>query len=128
MLLLPTCGCFAFPVLVWDIFNIRTKEEVNSWSAPRFFCHLWAFPKEEEEIAERAQEEGFKRNAVWENAKGMPKVLIEGVLLLLTLYLIPPYKLTRTMSQLSYHLYCDAMGFSVRCAHETCHRGRRLSL
>jgi hypothetical protein len=100
-------------VLVWDIFHIRTREEVASWSIPRFFCHLWAFPKEEEEIAERTKEEGFKRSAIVENAKGMPKVFCEGVLLLLSLYIVPPYELTKDMSQFAYHCYCDALGVSV---------------
>jgi hypothetical protein len=100
-------------VLVWDIFHIRTREEVSSWSIPRFYCHLWAFPKEEEEIEEREAKEGFKRSAIIENAKGMPKVLIEGFLLLLSLYFVPPYELTKNMSQLAYHLYCDALGVSV---------------
>lgn len=108
----PALG-FRSCLLVWDIFNIRTQEEVASWSGARFFCHLWAFPKEEEEIEERAQEEGFKRNARWENAKGMPKVAMEGVLLLISLYIIPPYEATRNMSQFAYHCYCDALGFSV---------------
>lgn len=111
----PALG-FRSCLLVWDIFNIRSDEEVKNWSPPRFFCHLWAFPKEEEEIAERAQEEGFKRNAIWENAKGLPKVFLEGILLLLTLYVIPPYELTRKMSQFSYHCYCDALGFCILMA------------
>lgn len=105
-----------YPVLVWDIFNIRTREEVESWSAPRFFCHLWAFPKEEDEIAERTREEGYQRSAVWENAKGMPKVMVEGTMLLLTLYLVPPYELTRNMSQFAYHCYCNALGFCILMA------------
>lgn len=106
-------------MLVWDIFHIRTREEVEAWSIPRFFCHLWAFPKEEEEIAERALDEGFERSAIVENAKGMPKVVVEGVLLLLTLYIVPPYELTKNMSQLAYHCYCDALGLSVSAQQDT---------
>ena len=43
----PALG-FRSALLVWDIFHIRTREEVESWNPFRFFCHLWAFPKEEE--------------------------------------------------------------------------------
>lgn len=108
----PALG-FRSCLLVWDIFHIRTREEVASWSFARFYCHLWAFPKEEEEIKERDEEEGFHRSAFIQNAKGMPKVLVEGVLLLLTLYVVPPYELTKDMSQFAYHCYCDALGMSV---------------
>ncbi|UZJ53929.1 hypothetical protein CBS101457_003249 [Exobasidium rhododendri] len=111
----PALG-FRSCLLVWDIFHIRTREEVESWSIPRFYCHLWAFPKEEEEIAEREEKEGFKRNAVWENAKGMPRVVVEGVLLLLSLYFVPTYELTKNMSQLAYHCYCDMLGVSILMA------------
>jgi hypothetical protein len=111
----PALG-FRSCLLVWDIFNIRTRPEVNGWSFARFFCHLWAFPKEEEEIEERAKEEGFKRSAIVENAKGLPKVALEGVLMLMTLYLIPPYELTKNMSQFAYHCYCDMLGFCILMA------------
>lgn len=86
---------------------------MQSWNFARFFCHLWAFPLEEEEIAERDRDEGFHRSARVQNAKGLPKVLIEGIVLLLTLYIVPPYELTKNMSQLAYHCYCDALGLSV---------------
>lgn len=46
----------------------------------------------------------------------MPKVFCEGVLLLLTLYLVPPYEITETMSQFAYHCYCDALGMSILMA------------
>ncbi|CAO1619174.1 unnamed protein product [Parajaminaea phylloscopi] len=111
----PALG-FRSALLVWDIFHIRTREEVNSWNWPRFFCHLWAFPKEEEEIAERTKEEGYQRDPRWENLKGMPKVVIEGAVLLLTLYVIPPAELTVGMNRFSYHAYCDALGLSILMA------------
>lgn len=45
---------------------------------------------------------------------------MEGILLLLSLYLVPPYELTKNMSQLAYHLYCDALGVSVSaCLEQT---------
>ncbi|PWN88676.1 hypothetical protein FA10DRAFT_272938 [Acaromyces ingoldii] len=111
----PALG-FRSCLLVWDIFQIRTREEVQSWNFARFFCHLWAFPLEEEEIAERDRDEGFHRSARVQNAKGLPKVLIEGIVLLLTLYIVPPYELTKNMSQLAYHCYCDALGLSILMA------------
>jgi hypothetical protein len=111
----PALG-FRSALLVWDIFHIRTREEVNSWNPARFFCHLWAFPKEEQEIIERAEKEGKTRNARIENLKGMPKVLIEGGLLLLTLYFIPPVELTVGMSRIAYHAYCDTLGLSILMA------------
>jgi hypothetical protein len=48
--------------------------------------------------------------------KGYPKVFIEGIIFLGTLYILPPYAIAQTMSQLQYHLYCDAMGISVSAA------------
>ncbi|CAO1616032.1 unnamed protein product [Jaminaea pallidilutea] len=111
----PALG-FRSALLVWDIFHIRTREEVNSWNPARFFCHLWAFPMEEEEIAQRTKDEGFARDPRWQNLKGMPKVVIEGAVLLLTLYVIPPAELTVGMNKFSYHAYCDALGLSILMA------------
>lgn len=111
----PALG-FRSALLVWDIFHIRTREEVNSWNPGRFFCHLWAFPKEEEELAERTEREGYARSARWENLKGMPKVVIEGAILLGTLYFIPPGELTLGMSRFAYHAYCDTLGLSILMA------------
>lgn len=108
----PALG-FRSSMLVWDIWNIRTREEVNSWNFFRFLAHLWAFPKEEDEIEERTKREGYARNPRIENLKGYPKVLCEFVALLLTLYFIPPFELTKGMSQLAYHAYCDMLGLSV---------------
>jgi hypothetical protein len=71
----PALG-FRSALLVWDIFKIRTKEEVEGWNFNRFLAHLWAFPMEEEDIAERERKEGFKRDPRIQNIKGMPKVAI----------------------------------------------------
>lgn len=111
----PALG-FRSCLLVWDIFHIRSVEEVNSWSFARFFAQLWTFPKELDDIAERTKEEGYQRNARWENLKGMPKVAIEAIAMFGTLYFIPPFELTRNMSQLAYHCYCDALGLCILMA------------
>ncbi|KAJ9480360.1 hypothetical protein PHBOTO_003619 [Pseudozyma hubeiensis] len=111
----PALG-FRTCLLVWDIFHIRTVEEVKSWSFARFFAQLWTFPKELDEIAERTAEEGYERNARIENLKGMPKVAIEAIAMFGALYFIPPYELTRNMSQLAYHCYCDALGVCILMA------------
>ncbi|KIS66216.1 uncharacterized protein UMAG_05952 [Mycosarcoma maydis] len=111
----PALG-FRSCLLVWDIFHIRTVQEVKSWSFARFFAQLWTFPKELDEIAERTAEEGYQRNARLENLKGMPKVAVEAVAMFGALYFIPPYELTRNMSQLAYHCYCDALGVCILMA------------
>ncbi|SNX85384.1 uncharacterized protein MEPE_04093 [Melanopsichium pennsylvanicum] len=111
----PALG-FRSCLLVWDIFHIRSIEEVNSWSFARFFAQLWTFPKELDDIADRTAQEGFERNARIENLKGMPKVVVEAVAMFGTLYFIPPYELTRNMSQLAYHCYCDALGLCILMA------------
>jgi hypothetical protein len=111
----PALG-FRSSLLVWDIFHIRTHDEVRSWSFARFFAQLWTFPKELDDLAERAKEEGYERNARWENLKGMPKVAVEAVAMFGTLYFIPPFELTRNMSQLAYHGYCDALGLCILMA------------
>ncbi|CAO1629837.1 unnamed protein product [Sympodiomycopsis kandeliae] len=111
----PALG-FRSALLAWDIFHIRTREEVNSWNPARFFCHLWAFPMEEEEIAERTKREGFERDPRIQNMKGLPKVILEGGVLLLTLYFIPPAELTVGMSRVAYHAYCDTLGLSILMA------------
>lgn len=111
----PALG-FRSCLLVWDIFHIRTVEEVNSWSFARFFAQLWTFPKELDDLAEREAEEGFKRNARWENLKGMPKVAVEAVAMFSCLYLIPPVELTHNMSQFAYHCYCYALGLCILMA------------
>ncbi|EPQ29160.1 uncharacterized protein PFL1_03447 [Pseudozyma flocculosa PF-1] len=111
----PALG-FRSSLLVWDIFQIRSVPEVESWGFARFFAQLWTFPKELDEIEERTREEGYARNPRIENIKGMPKVAVEAVALLVTLYFIPPYELTKDMSQLAYHCYCDALGLSILMA------------
>ncbi|SPO27236.1 uncharacterized protein UTRI_10353 [Ustilago trichophora] len=111
----PALG-FRSCLLVWDIFHIRSVQEVNSWSFARFFAQLWTFPKELDDIADRTAEEGYQRNARWENLKGMPKVAIEAVAMFGALYFIPPFELTRNMSQLAYHCYCDALGLCILMA------------
>lgn len=111
----PALG-FRSALLAWDIFHIRTRDEVNSWNPARFFCHLWAFPMEEEDIAERTKREGFARDARIQNLKGLPKVILEGGILLLTLYFIPPAELTVGMSRVAYHSYCDTLGLSILMA------------
>ncbi|PWN53725.1 hypothetical protein IE53DRAFT_383765 [Violaceomyces palustris] len=108
----PALG-FRSSMLVWDIFRIRTREEVNSWSFARFFAQLWTFPKELDEIEERTREEGFERDARIENLKGMPKVAVEAIAMLFCLYFIPPYELTKDMSQIAYHAYCDTLGLTI---------------
>lgn len=111
----PALG-FRSCLLVWDIFHCRTAQEVNSWSFTRFFAQLWTFPKELDDIAERTAEEGYQRNARWENLKGMPKVALEAIAMFGALYFIPPYEFTRDMSQLAYHCYCDALGVCILMA------------
>ena len=111
----PALG-FRSCLLVWDIFHIRTVDEVNSWSFARFFAQLWTFPKELDEIAERTAEEGFHRNARIQNLKGLPKVALEFLAMFATLYFIPPYELTKNMSQLAYHCYCDMLGVCILMA------------
>ncbi|SPO26890.1 uncharacterized protein UTRI_10353_B [Ustilago trichophora] len=111
----PALG-FRSCLLVWDIFHIRSVQEVNTWSFARFFAQLWTFPKELDDIADRTAEEGYQRNARWENLKGMPKVAIEAIAMFGTLYFIPPFELTRNMSQLAYHCYCDALGLCILMA------------
>ncbi|KAN0060299.1 hypothetical protein ACQY0O_007628 [Thecaphora frezii] len=111
----PALG-FRSSLLAWDIFHIRSVQEVESWSFARFFAQLWTFPKELDEIEERTREEGYARNARIENLKGMPRVACEAVALFLTLYFIPPFELTKDMSQLAYHCYCDALGLSILMA------------
>lgn len=111
----PALG-FRSCLLVWDIFHIRTYHEVSSWSFVRFFAQLWTFPKELDEIAERTAEQGYQRNARMENLKGMPRVAVEAVAMFGTLYFIPPYELTRKMSQLAYHFYCDMLGICILMA------------
>ncbi|KAJ1021960.1 hypothetical protein NDA18_005197 [Ustilago nuda] len=111
----PALG-FRSCLLVWDIFHIRTYHEVSSWSFVRFFAQLWTFPKELDEIAQRTAEQGYQRNARMENLKGLPRVAVEAVAMLGTLYFIPPYELTSKMSQLAYHFYCDMLGFCILMA------------
>ncbi|KAJ1023593.1 hypothetical protein NDA16_003210 [Ustilago loliicola] len=111
----PALG-FRSCLLVWDIFHIRSYDEVKSWSFARFFAQLWTFPKELDEIAERTAEEGYQRNARLENLKGMPKVIIEAIAMFGALYFIPPYELTRNMSQFAYHCYCDMLGVCILMA------------
>jgi len=111
----PALG-FRSALLVYDVFHLRRRDEVNSWNFARFLCALWAFPKEEDDIEERTILEGYKRNARWENIKGYPKVVFEGALFLLSLYMIPPLELTKHMSQLQYHIYCECLGFSILMA------------
>lgn len=111
----PALG-FRSCLLVWDIFHIRTYEEVKNWSFARFFAQLWTFPKELDEIAQRTAQEGYQRNARLENLKGMPKVAVEAVAMFGALYFIPPYELTRNMSQFAYHCYCDALGVCILMA------------
>lgn len=111
----PALG-FRSSLLVWDIFVIRDRSEVEAWNFARFFAQLWTFPKEVDELEERARVEGYHRNARIENLKGMPKVAVEAVAMFGTLYFIPPYELTKNMSQLAYHCYCDALGLSILMA------------
>jgi len=111
----PALG-FRSALLVWDIFKIRTKEEVEGWNFNRFLAHLWAFPMEEEDIAERERKEGFKRDPRIQNIKGMPKVAIEFFLMFGLLYFIPPYELTMTMHTLQRHIYCDILGIDILMA------------
>lgn len=111
----PALG-FRSCLLVWDVFHIRSVAEVESWSFARFFAQLWTFPKELDEIHDRTAEEGFERNARIENLKGMPKVAVEAVAMFGALYFIPPFELTRNMSQLAYHCYCDALGVCILMA------------
>lgn len=111
----PALG-FRSCLLVWDIFHIRSTQEVESWSFARFFAQLWMFPMELDDLADREAEEGFKRDARIQNLKGMPKVAVEAFLMFGTLYIIPPYELTKDMSQLAYHCYCYGLGISVLMA------------
>lgn len=108
----PALG-FRSSLLVWDIFRLRTVEEVESWSFVRFLSHLWAFPKEEEEIAERTKREGYERNPRIENLKKLPASGFVAAGLLFILYFIPPQELTLGMPRLQYHLYCNTLGYAV---------------
>ncbi|KAK0519121.1 hypothetical protein OC834_007491 [Tilletia horrida] len=111
----PALG-FRSALLIWDVFMLRPVEEVNSWHPFQFFAQIWAFPRELDEIAVRSEREGYVRSPRIENLKRMPKVLLELVILILTLYVVPPYEYTKNMSQLAFHLYNDALGVSILMA------------
>ncbi|CAD6885287.1 unnamed protein product [Tilletia laevis] len=111
----PALG-FRSALLVWDVFMLRPLEEVNSWHPFQFFAQLWAFPLELDEVALRTEREGYQRSPRIQNLKRMPTVMIELILLILTLYIVPPYEYTRNMSQLAFHCYSYALGFSILMA------------
>ncbi|KAK0569439.1 hypothetical protein OC861_000927 [Tilletia horrida] len=111
----PALG-FRSALLVWDIFILRPVPEVESWHPFQFFAQLWAFPRELDEIAVRTEREGYQRNPRMENLKRMPKVLVELIILILSLYVVPPYEYTKNMSQIAFHFYNDALGISILMA------------
>ncbi|KAL9932633.1 hypothetical protein V8E36_008332 [Tilletia maclaganii] len=111
----PALG-FRTALLTWDIFILRPVEEVEAWHPFNFFAQLWAFPRELDEIAIRTEKEGYQRNPRIENLKRLPKVAVELVILMLSLYFVPPYELTKNMSQLAFHCYNDILGVCILMA------------
>ncbi|KAE8210666.1 hypothetical protein CF327_g5479 [Tilletia walkeri] len=111
----PALG-FRSSLLIWDVFMLRPVEEVESWHPFQFFAQIWAFPLELDEIAARTEKEGYQRSPRLQNLKRMPKVLVELAILISTLYIVPPYELTRNMSQLAFHCYSYGLGMSILMA------------
>lgn len=109
----PSLG-FRSALLTWDIFRLREVDEVYSWSFNRFMAHLWGFPIEEQELAEREKIEGHHRSARWESFKAFPGILAKFFMLFFVfLYFVPTKDMVDAMPRMRYHLYSYLMGFDV---------------
>lgn len=109
----PALG-FRSALLAWDVFVLRDVEEVYSWSIGRFIAHLWTFPVEETELAEREKAEGRVRNARLEGLKVMPRVLLQFCTVFFgLLYFVPTQEQIDNMPRLPYHLYSFLLGFDI---------------
>ncbi|WFD04398.1 hypothetical protein MOBT1_003107 [Malassezia obtusa] len=108
----PAIG-FRSSLLAWDIFQIRPMHEVKSWSRTLFVAHLWFFPKEEEQLAEREKREGFKRDPRIQSLKQLPVGLVQFFFALLLLLTIPPKEVYANMHWLTYRVYCFTFGVDI---------------
>lgn len=104
----PAIG-FRSALLAWDIFQIRTVHEVQSWSFRLFVCHLWFFPVEEVQLREREQREGFKRCPRMQCLKQMAVGVVQGVFAVVLLLAVPPKEAKAQMRPLVYHIYTLVM-------------------
>ncbi|WFC97398.1 hypothetical protein MYAM1_000110 [Malassezia yamatoensis] len=108
----PAVG-FRSGLLVWDIFQIRTVEEVESWSCAMFIAHLWLFPTEPELIEERVRKTGKRRDPRVQSLLNFPLGLLQGAFGLLLLLFVPPKSAAMQMSFITYSFYCIMMGMLV---------------
>ncbi|WFD41479.1 hypothetical protein MPSI1_000108 [Malassezia psittaci] len=108
----PAVG-FRSGLLVWDIFQIRSVEEVESWSWAMFIAHLWLFPTEPEQIEERVRKTGRRRNPRIQSLMNFPLGLVQGAFGLLLLLFVPPKSAAMQMNFIPYSFYCILMGMLV---------------
>lgn len=108
----PAVG-FRSSLLVWDLFQIRTVQEVQSWSCTRFVAHLWFFPMEQERIEERERQDGFKRNPRMQSLRNFPLGLVQGAASLVLLLFVPPKAVYDEMHWFNYRCYCFLLGITI---------------
>ncbi|WFD30682.1 hypothetical protein MSPP1_001704 [Malassezia sp. CBS 17886] len=105
---------FRSSLLLWDIFHIRTTDEVLHWGLVMFLNHLYLFPVEDDELRRREERVGHRRSARYECAKdillrGIPQALF-GLPLL---WLFPPGDVDASLPWLKRSLYHVPMAFAV---------------
>lgn len=104
---------FRSALLAWDILQIRTVEEVQSWSLIEFVGYLCFFPVEKEVLEEREKREGFKRNARLQCLKQFPTALCQLFFASVFLLFIPPREHVNEISSVVYCVYSILMGVEV---------------
>lgn len=108
----PAVG-FRSSLLVWDLFQIRTVQEVQSWSIMRLVAHLWFFPMEQERIEERERHDGYKRDPRAQSLRNLPLGLVQGAVSLVLLLFVPPKAAYDEMHWLNRRCYCFLLGITI---------------
>ena len=99
---------FRTSLLVWDVFQIRPREEVLTWDISTFLAYLWAFPVEGQGRDAAARRKGRIASV----RQAGPAVLL-GIVAAAMQFIVPPAAVVPTLSRAALHGYCLLMAINV---------------
>lgn len=108
----PAAG-FRSALLLWDIFQIRSVEEVQSWSLSRFYSQLFLMPREKKEVDELRKDPSSPYNPRLICLKNLLESFIYVFVALLLCPLFPPKEVMGLFPWHKYMIHSLFMGVAL---------------
>ena len=104
---------FRFSLLTWDMFEIRSREEVQKWTFPITYSHLTLLPVEKADLDEFKRVKGYPRNQRLASLKKVPSAALSLVVSQLLLPFFTPRQMLEQQSWPSYLINVFIQGFAL---------------